>query len=82
MMLALAPAQVRMDRAAPADQVEYGPGPLHPTPAAGRNHSPSGAYGDPTRADSGKGRLLLEGMLDDLLASIDAGPSSAAGADV
>ncbi|MCA8967622.1 MAG: hypothetical protein KDC48_22265, partial [Planctomycetes bacterium] len=55
-----------------ADAVEFGPGPLHPTPVARGNHSPSGAYGDPTRATADKGRQLLAAILDDLEEAIDA----------
>ena len=65
-MLALAPEQVRMEQAVAADGVEMEPGPLRRHDPAARNHSPTGAYGDPTLASADDGRALLAAMLEDL----------------
>jgi creatinine amidohydrolase len=66
-MLALAPHLVDMSRAeaSPALKQEV-PGALTPTDPNSPNYSPSGSYGDPTRATAAKGEALLAAMLDDL----------------
>jgi creatinine amidohydrolase len=67
LMLALAPHLVDMSRAeaSPALKQEV-PGALTPTDPNSPNYSPSGSYGDPTRATAAKGEALLAAMLDDL----------------
>lgn len=72
-LLAIAPALVHMDRAAPWLPAETGSGPLRRTPEA-PGYSPDGVLGDPTRASAAKGRELLQAMLDDLLALIAPAP--------
>jgi creatinine amidohydrolase len=62
-MLAIAPEQVNMSRAAatPKGPIE---GPLT------RTNAPSGSYGDPTLATKAKGEKLIAAMLEDLLAAM------------
>lgn len=67
LMLALAPDLVDMSRAeaSPALKQEA-PGRLTPSNPNSPNYSRSGSYGDPTRATSAKGEVLLGALLDDL----------------
>ncbi|HUG54563.1 MAG TPA: creatininase family protein [Vicinamibacteria bacterium] len=72
LMLFLAPASVRMEKAV-ADGLEVRPGPLTRDPASATGHvSPSGVFGDPTLADWRKGRQIVEAMVQHILADIDA----------
>jgi creatinine amidohydrolase len=72
MLLYIAPSAVRMDRAR-ADGAGERPGPLTRDPdRAGGHYSPSGVFGDPTLATWEKGRAMVEAIVTDLLAEIDA----------
>jgi len=67
LMLALAPHLVDMTRAEASPALKHEvPGALTPTDPNSPNYSPSGSYGDPTRATAAKGEALLAAMLDDL----------------
>jgi creatinine amidohydrolase len=71
MLLYIDPRAVRMDRAV-ADGAKERPGPLTRDPNRSDGHfSPSGVFGDPTLATRAKGRILVEGMVADILAEID-----------
>lgn len=73
MMLYLAPDVVRMDRAARDIHPDRGPGGLTRNPKAQTGvYSPTGAYGDPTLATAEKGRTLVEGMVQFLVAQVQA----------
>lgn len=73
MMLYLAPEVVRMDRAARDIHPERGPGGLTRDPNAPSGiYSPTGAYGDPTLATAEKGQILVEGMVQFLVAQVHA----------
>lgn len=61
MMMVIAPEQVRLHKA--KRDIGAGQGTFSRTPMAGRRHSPTGAFGDPTLADPTKGRLVLEAWL-------------------
>lgn len=66
-MLVIAPETVRMTLAQACTR-EMMPGPLNRTSIEHPNYSPSGVYGDPRLASRQKGEVLLQSMLDDLLA--------------
>ena len=67
LMLALAPQLVDMTRAEASPGLKQEtPGALTPSDPNSPNYSRSGSYGDPTRATSAKGKVLLAAMLDDL----------------
>ena len=67
LMLALAPHLVDMARAEASPELKQEmPGVLTPSDPNSPNYSRSGSYGDPTRATSAKGEVLLAAMLDDL----------------
>jgi len=72
MILYIAPSLVRMDRAV-KDGAEVRPGPLtrDPKNAAG-HYSPSGVFGDATLATPEKGRVIVEGVVADILEDVDA----------
>lgn len=72
-MLHIAPHVVRMERAVCDIHPRLSPGPLTRDPAAraGR-YSPSGSYGDPTRASADKGRRLVDAMIEHIVAEIEA----------
>jgi len=69
MMLFIAPEVVRMDKAV-CDFTGNGPGPLTPVQREGAVYSPTGAWGDPTRATKEKGEQLVvslvNGIADDI----------------
>jgi acetamidase/formamidase/creatinine amidohydrolase/Fe(II)-dependent formamide hydrolase-like protein len=72
MVLYMRPGAVRMERAV-ADGLAYRDAPLTRDPASPTGHvSPSGVYGDPTRADWRKGERVTEAKVADILAEIDA----------
>lgn len=75
MMLYIAPATVNMRRAVR----DYHPaaGPLTRTPGGAGAYSPSGIYGDATRATYEKGRQIVLAMLDVILRDIAALTDSA-----
>lgn len=67
-MLALAPDQVDMSRATASPPGKGGgPGPLTPHDSSSMNFSPSGSWGDPTRANREKGEALLTAMAEDVV---------------
>lgn len=70
LMLALAPAKVRLERARNEERPNgsVGHAVLSPTPDADADHSPSGATGNPMAASQAKGRRLLETILDEMVA--------------
>lgn len=64
MLLYMAPAVVRMERARRDIGPERGPGPLTRNPAATQGvYSATGAWGDPTLATREKGRILTEALV-------------------
>lgn len=66
-MLALAPDLVCMDRAQASPPGKGGaPAPLDPNNPESVNYSPSGSWGDPTRATAEKGKILNQAMADDV----------------
>lgn len=69
MMLFIAPEIVRMDKAV-CDYQGDGDGPLSPKEKPGAVYSPTGAWGDPTRASKEKGEQLIvslvNGIADDI----------------
>lgn len=66
-MLALAPDLVQMDKAQTSPPGKGGaPAPLDPSDDQSPNYSPSGSWGDPTRATAEKGRILNQAMADDV----------------
>lgn len=70
-MLAIAPDAVNMAHAEPAvKQIESGR--LNRTNPRDPSYSPSGVNGDPTRATVAKGGQLMQAILADILAAIDA----------
>jgi creatinine amidohydrolase len=71
LMLHIAADVVRMDRAAPDLHPEKAPGPLTRDPhATTGTYSPTGAWGDPTRATAAKGRAYAEALVAHALAQI------------
>ncbi len=70
MMLYIAPDSVNMSKAAR----DFTPGGGKLTPHAGGDgiYSPSGIYGDATLATAEKGRVVVEAMVRDILAEIEA----------
>ncbi len=70
-MLALAPDLVNMTRAQASPPLVDGqaPGPLTPDDATSPNYSPSGSFGDPTKASREKGKVLVDAILLDLVAA-------------
>lgn len=69
LMLALAPRLVTMARAQPSspDRDGKAQGPLTRNDSSSANYSPSGSFGDPTKASRAKGEVLLAAMLDDVV---------------
>jgi len=69
LMLAIAPEQVDLPRAAASPVSPKGPsrGPLSLDDPDSPNYSPSGSFGDPTLASADKGRKVLAAILEDLL---------------
>ncbi len=71
LMLAIAPGQVEMRLAEPA-QRRYARGPLSRSDPEASNYNPSGVDGDPTLASLAKGERLSAALRGDVLAAIDA----------
>jgi creatinine amidohydrolase len=72
MVLYIEPGAVRMDQAV-ADGLEDRPGPLTRDPKSATGHvSPSGVFGDARLATRAKGEAVVEQMVKDVLAEIDA----------
>lgn len=71
-MLALAPGLVAMERAE-ASLPLRGALPLSPDDPSSPNYSPSGSYGDPTKASAEKGRILAAAIMQDLVAAVQLG---------
>jgi creatinine amidohydrolase len=73
LLLHIAPEVVQLERALPDVHETRGPGGLTRDPQAKTGlFSPTGAYGDPTRATREKGRLLEQAILAHLTAEIEA----------
>lgn len=73
MMLYLAPEVVDMSRAEPDIHEEKGKGPLRRDPDATTGlYSPTGAYGDPTRATREKGEVVIEATVAEIVAFLGA----------
>ncbi len=73
MMLYLAPQVVRMERAVPDFHPARGPGPLTRDPSATTGvYSPTGAWGDPTRATVEKGQRLVEALVAHVVSEVKA----------
>jgi len=71
MVLYMAPAAVRMDRAV-ADGALVRPGPLTRDPQrTDRHYSPSGVFGDPTLATWQKGQRVVEAVVASILKEVD-----------
>jgi creatinine amidohydrolase len=70
-MLAIAPALVTMVRALASPRLAAGPRPgaLTPDDPASPNYSPSGSFGDPTKASAEKGEILVDAIVQDLVAA-------------
>ena len=72
MILYMAPASVRMERAV-ADGGVVRPGPLTRDPQrTDRHYSPSGVFGDPTLATWQKGERITEAVVASILKDVDA----------
>jgi creatinine amidohydrolase len=79
LLLHIAPEVVHLERARCDIHEARGRGGLTRDPAAGSGvFSPTGAYGDPTRATAEKGRVLADAILAYLLAEIEALQKAAA----
>lgn len=70
MMLYIAPNSVDMKKAVP-DLHEDKPGPLTRDPNKPGTYSPTGAWGDPTKATREKGKIVVEGMTEAILKEIE-----------
>ncbi len=70
-MLAIAPAAVRMERARPAYRAAGAPLPFSPDPAS-PGYNPTGATGDPTLAAAAKGEAILAEMLREIVEALAA----------
>ncbi|MFM9879631.1 MAG: creatininase family protein [Burkholderiaceae bacterium] len=71
-MLHIAPGVVNMALAVQDGQLERGPGGLSRDPHGSGVYSPSGVYGDATRATAEKGQALVAELLARMLAEIEA----------
>jgi creatinine amidohydrolase len=72
LLLQIAPDVVRMENARWDAHESAGPGGLTRIAGSGRGlYSPTGAFGDPTRATREKGRLLEAAILEHLVAEIE-----------
>lgn len=71
MMLVIAPDRVRMDLALKDYDPRGLPG-LSPDPDSGRTHSPTGAWGDPTKATKAKGERIVEAIFEQITRDLDA----------
>jgi len=73
MMLYIAPETVNLPAAQKDIYPDKGPGGLTRDPNAATGvYSPTGAWGDPTLATRGKGRVLVEALVERVLKAIDA----------
>ena len=74
-MLALAPQIVDMTRAQASEPLIDGPqaGPLNWDDPASANYSASGSFGDPSLASKDKGQVLIDAIVEDLLAEFNIG---------
>jgi creatinine amidohydrolase len=70
MMLYIAPDSVDMKKAV-ADLHENKPGPLTRDPDQQGTYSPTGIWGDPTRATRAKGKVVVEGTANAILKEIE-----------
>jgi creatinine amidohydrolase len=70
MMLYIAPQSVDMKKAV-ADLHENKPGPLTRDPNKAGTYSPTGTWGDPTKATRAKGKTVVEGMIAAILHEIE-----------
>ncbi len=70
MMLYIAPKSVDMKKAV-ADLHENKPGPLSRDPERGGTYSPTGTWGDPTKATRAKGKIVVEEMTAAILQEIE-----------
>lgn len=70
-MLHLHPELVELEQAIAWTRL-IAPGRWSPDDPSHASHSPSGVYGDPTRATADKGRQLVEAMIEDLLDAVRA----------
>lgn len=72
MMLYIAPDRVKMELARPELAERQGPGPLTRDPNASRGiYSPTGSWGDPTLATVEKGRVVVEALVEGVIAEIE-----------
>jgi creatinine amidohydrolase len=71
-ILALAPNLVDMSRATPSAARAPGPGPMQHADPNGANYSASGSIGDPRAATAAKGNALLDAMVEDMTAAVQA----------
>ena len=73
MMLYIAPKTVKLRAAKKDVHPDRGPGGLTRDPKAkGGVYSPTGAWGDPTLATRAKGKIVVEALVDHLVASVEA----------
>jgi len=70
MMLYIAPTSVDMKKAV-ADLHESKPGPLTRDPNNPGTYSPTGVWGDPTKATRAKGKIVVEAMTAAILKEIE-----------
>jgi len=73
MMLYIRPEVVKMDLARPDTNPQRGRGPLTRDPKAPKGvYSPTGVWGDPTLATADKGRIVVEALVDRIVAFLNA----------
>ena len=70
MMLYIAPETVRMEHAAVDGATDRGGGGLSRDPAGRGIYSPTGTYGDPTRASRAKGERIVESLVEFIVAQV------------
>jgi len=70
MMLYIAPASVALEKAVSDGGLDRGGGGLSRDPAGKGIYSPSGSYGDPSRATLEKGRVVVESLVEHLVAEV------------
>ncbi len=70
MMLVIAPDQVRMELARKDYDPRDLPG-LSPDPESGQAYSPTGAWGDPTKATRAKGERIVEAIYEQIMKDLD-----------
>lgn len=71
MMLYLTPDRVDMAKAVKDDHPRQGNGGFSRVPGHPGIYSPSGVWGDPTLADAGKGKLLVEATVEKIVQDIE-----------